>query len=77
MSRQAALVFLRRCREDPALRSRLEALPAPLGLDDLIALAVDAGLVFAAEDLTQAFAVDRRMRQMAAAITPARPECRS
>ncbi|WP_372001308.1 Nif11-like leader peptide family natural product precursor [Tistrella mobilis] len=77
MSRQAALVFLRRCREETALRSRLEALPAPLCLDDLIALAAGCGLVFTGEDLVRAFAVDRRMRQMAAAITPARPECRS
>lgn len=77
MSCQAALVFLRRCREETALRSRLEALPAPLRLDDLVALGADAGLTFAGEDLTRAFAIDRRMRQMAAAITPARPECRS
>ena len=62
MSQQAALRFVREVREDATLRSRVEALGDHATLDDVAALASDAGFPCTADELRAAHGHDWGMR---------------
>jgi hypothetical protein len=60
---QAALEFLATGRRDKSLRRELEQFADAVTYDDLVSLARRRGLVFTAEELGRAYAIDWRLRQ--------------
>lgn len=67
MSLQAALLFVRALRDDPALRRRVEALGPRASLDDIATVAREHGSDFTPDELRRAHAHDWTMRWAAQA----------
>jgi predicted ribosomally synthesized peptide with nif11-like leader len=62
MSIQAALDFMRRVRDDEALRREVEALGPEAGLAAVVALAIAAGYAFTEAELRAAHRADWGLR---------------
>lgn len=62
MSLQNALQFIRRAREDEALKIRIQALGGQADLEGLARIGAEAGMAFTVEELQEAFRQDWAMR---------------
>ncbi|WP_066659716.1 MULTISPECIES: Nif11-like leader peptide family natural product precursor [unclassified Sphingomonas] len=62
MSIQHAQAFIRAVADDAALRDTLLALPAPVAVRDIVAVAAEAGFDFDEEALVRAHGIDWSMR---------------
>ena len=64
MSIQGAMHFLQAVREDPAVRSLVQARRDELQLEDLVSMGAALGWAFSLADLAQAFRHDWTLRAL-------------